>query len=144
MSRITPRHRILALAVATLFAAPALAGPEDDVRAQLAAKGYSAVHELEYESGLWDAEVTRADGTRGEVSVDDKGEVYDGKDGRTLLDADGFRAKLAAAGYSDVRDVERDGAIWSADANDAQGQRMELRASAYDGHVISATRDDDD
>lgn len=137
------KRRWLVATIAISFALPALAGTEDDVRAQLTAKGYTEVSELEYENGIWDADVTRADGSRGEVAVDDQGEVYDGKDGRPLLDESDLFAKLTNAGYGGVNDIEREGAIFTADAYDKSGNKVELTISAYDGHVIHEERDDD-
>ena len=92
------KRRWLVATIAISFALPALAGTEDDVRAQLTAKGYTEVSELEYENGIWDADVTRADGSRGEVAVDDQGEVYDVKDGRPLLDPVHHRPSDAGMG----------------------------------------------
>jgi hypothetical protein len=116
-----------------------------DVGAALTAAGYAEVREIEFDDGLWEAEVRRADGRWGEVHVDPaSGEILDGQATTPMLDAAGVRAALEAAGYSAIGDLDRDGATWDADATDARGQRVELRISGADGHVLHSDVDWDD
>ena len=111
---------------------------------RLQAAGYAEVHELELEHGLWEADVRRADGRHAEVAIDAAtGEVFDARDGRPLLDATRIREALTAQGYRDVRDLDREGALWDADATDRDGARVELRVSAFDARVVSVAIDDD-
>lgn len=140
MNRITQYAASLCLGLCA--AAPALATSEADARAALSRQGYGAIHELEYEDGLWEAEVVRVDGSRGEVVVDGTGRIHDARDGRARLDAVAIGAALSAAGYREVHEIERDGAVWSADAMAADGRKVELRLSAYDGSVLSEQIDD--
>lgn len=140
MNRITQYAAFLCLGLCA--AAPALATSEADARAALSRQGYGAIHELEYEDGLWEAEVVRVDGSRGEVVVDGSGRIHDARDGRPRLDAVAIGAALSAAGYREVREIESDGAVWSADAVAADGRRVELRLSGYDGSVLSEQLDD--
>ncbi|MBP8296026.1 MAG: PepSY domain-containing protein [Burkholderiales bacterium] len=123
-------------------AAPVYATSEVDARAALARHGYVAVDDLEFEDGLWEADVRRADGSRGEVAVDAGGRVHDARDGRPLLDAAAISAILAGAGYRDIRELERDGALWNVDAVAADGRRVELRLGGHDGSVLSEQQDD--
>ena len=51
-------------------------------------------------------------------------------------------ARLAAAGYVDVRDVDLEDAIWEIDARRADGGRVELRVDGHTGDVISESIDD--
>lgn len=135
------------LAPLALIATAALAqsvGP-DHVRAKLQAAGYAEVREIEFDSGLWEAEVRRADGRWGEVALDPiQGEVFDAEAGRAVLDARSIAEKLEAAGYSEISDLDRDGALWEAEARDGSGQRVELRMSGYDGRVLSSDVEYDD
>ena len=134
----------LLVAVFAAVASPAWASDEDVVKQKLTGAGYTAVRELEYEGGLWEAEVTRADGSRGDVHVEAaRGEIYDGKSGRPTLDSTAIRAKLDSLGFTDVGDLEREGAIWEAEAKAADGSRVDLRISGYDGHVIHQEKDPD-
>ena len=80
----------LAALPAALFAGIVLAqqaNPES-VRASLQAAGYAEVRDIEFDSGLWEAEVRRADGRWGEIAFDPaSNEVFDAKNGRAVLDA---------------------------------------------------------
>lgn len=138
----------LALAPLALFAAAAFAqqvGGPADVEAKLRAAGYNEIKDIEFDSGLWEADVRRADGRWGDIAVDPaSGEVFDSKDGRMVLDVRGVTDALAAAGYTEVSDLDRDGALWEAEARDAQGQRVELRISGIDGRILHTDLEHDD
>lgn len=138
----------LAIAVLCLvpFAAPA-ADMRDvsEVLNTLSAAGYLEVRDVEYDDGLWEAEVRRADGRWGEVHVDPlSGEVLDEHAGPPVMDAAAVVAALAAKGFTAIQDLDRDGAVWDVEATDAQGQRVELRVSGRNGRVISSDVDWDD
>src|SRR5690349_18720421 len=103
-----------------------------DVVARLQAAGYAEVRDIEFDGGLWEAEVRRADGRWGEVAFDEaSGEIFDAKDGRAVLDARAIAEALEAAGYTSISDLDRDGALWEAEALDAQGTRVELRVGGH-------------
>ncbi len=141
------RNLALACALATVaVGAPARAFGNDArlAGAKLEAAGYRDIHDLEYDDGLWEADVTRPDGTRGEVAVDPKtGEIFDERDGRPVLDAAAVVRRLNALGYRTVIEIERDGAVWDAEAINAQGQRMDLRLGGHDGRLLHSQRDYD-
>ena len=50
---------------------------EEDVKAKLSAEGYSKVHDVDFDDGVWKAEAERADGNDVEIHLDPK-------DGRIL------------------------------------------------------------
>lgn len=132
---------VLAGLSGTAFAA---AGPAE-ITDTLRAAGYAEVRELEYDDGLWEAEVRRANGLWGEVAIDPANrEVFDAASPRPLIELSQVLASLERAGYKQVHDVDRDGALWDADAYDAQGQRVELRISGYDGRIVTVRVDNDD
>lgn len=140
----TPRIVMLALAA---FAAPALAAAPaaGDALSALRDAGYSEVREIELDDGLWEAEVRRANGLWGEVALDPAtGEVFDPMADRPMLALAEVLAAIEAAGYQRVHDVDRDGALWDADALDADGLPVELRISAFDGRIVSVRPDQDD
>lgn len=119
-------------------------GDRASAEQRLIAAGYRDVRDIEYDHGIYEAEVRRADGRYTEVAIAaENGEIFDAQDGRMMLDADRVRAALGAAGYREVRDLERDGALWDAEALDRDGVRVELRVSAFDAHVVSVATDDD-
>jgi hypothetical protein len=138
---------------ASLFAALALAcgasgaagpGPAD-VAETLRAAGYPDVRDLEFEDGLWEAEVRRPNGLWGEVAVDAAtGEVFDAMSPRALVDAEVVIAALARAGYRDIHDLDREGALWDVDATDRDGRRVELRVSGYDARIVAVQHDAED
>lgn len=133
----------LALVAATAFAQQI--GGAADVESRLRAAGYTEIKDVEFDSGLWEADVRRADGRWGDIAIDPAtGEVFDSQDGRTVLDVRGVTDALAAAGYSEVSDLDRDGALWEAEARDAQGQRVELRISGIDGRILHTDIEHDD
>jgi hypothetical protein len=135
----------LALAIAAgLAVAQTTAATHHDITARLTAAGYTDVRELEFDDGLWEADVQRADGSRGEVAIDGDGNVLDARSGTPMLDAPALIAALERAGYRDVRDIDRDGAVVDAEATNAAGKRMELRINAFDGSVLHADVEYDD
>ncbi|WNH53763.1 PepSY domain-containing protein [Stenotrophomonas oahuensis] len=135
---------IAAALAATMTAAPAFAAElgAAEVQAKLRAAGYTQVHELERDDGMWEAEVTRADGSRDDVLIDPaKGEIFDSANGRAVLDAGRILDLAAKAGYTRITEVDRDGATWSLDAYNKNNQRVDVRMSGYDGRVLSSRRD---
>lgn len=139
-----PTTLFAVLTLASGAAAAAATGPAE-ATATLRAAGYAEVRDLEFEDGLWEAEVRRANGLWGEVAVDAaSGEVFDALSARPLIDADAVLAAIARAGYRDVHDLDREGALWDAEAVDSAGARVELRISGYDGRIVSARADAED
>lgn len=136
---------ILAAALATaLVSTPAFAAELSaaDVQAKLRAAGYTQVQELERDDGLWEADVTRADGSFEEVIVDPAtGEIFDPRSTRALLDAGQILAVAQKAGFRQVESFERDGATWTLEARNARNQRVEVRMSGHDGRVLSSKRE---
>lgn len=135
---------ITAALAAAFTTAPALAAElgAAEIQTKLRAAGYTQVHELERDDGVWEAEVTRADGSRDDVIIDPaKGEIFDPANGRTVLDAGQILALAAKAGYTKITEVDRDGATWQLDAHNNKNQRVDVRMSGYDGRVLSSRRD---
>lgn len=136
---------ILAAALAAaLVSTPAMAAEltAADVQAKLRAAGYTQVHELERDDSLWEADVTRADGTFEEVIVDPAtGEIFDPRGTRALLDAGQILDLAGKAGFTRIESFERDGATWKLEARNARNQRVDVRMSGHDGRVLSTKRD---
>ena len=133
-----------ALVLSPAAFAAAVSGP-DDVTATLRVAGYAEVRELEFEDGLWEAEVRRANGLWSDIAVDPAtGEVFDPLSARPLIDADAVIVAIGRAGYRQVRDLDREGALWDAEAIDAAGTPVELRVSGYDGRIVSVRPDAED
>jgi uncharacterized membrane protein YkoI len=111
------------------------------VRAKLEAQGYTKVNDVKFEDGVWKADARSADGNRVDVRLDAKtGEVYPDEQVANLNE-DSVRAKLAAAGYVNVHDVDFEDGIWNAEADDAQGKDVEVKIDPKTGEVIGKEKD---
>ncbi|HET6395313.1 MAG TPA: PepSY domain-containing protein [Pseudoxanthomonas sp.] len=138
-----------ALAAATTLAPSALAQREPgagtmtqvQVRELLTAQGYTRIDDLEFEDGMWETDATSADGNRVDVRVDPAtGKVYaEGLVSR--LGAEDIKARLTAAGYSKVHDVDYDDGIWKAEAERPDGQNVEVRLDPKDGRILGVEND---
>lgn len=134
---------VLALSLATGIGAVQAQDPmtEQTARSALAEQGYTGVHDVEFEGGLWKADARSADGNRLEVTIDpDTGKLYPSTAVATL-GAQDIRARLDAAGYTRVDDVEFDDGLWTADAVDAQGNKVDLKLDPETGDVIGSKAD---
>ena len=131
--------------LASVTVGTAAAAPLDTaakVEQALRAAGYTQIHELEREDGLWEADVTRSDGRFTEVLVDPvAGEIFDAHDGRAVLDAGQVMARAATHGLKDIRKLERDGATWKLEARNAQNHAVEVRLSGVDGRILHSERE---
>lgn len=148
MKRI-PRVRIQAVVIpvallalsagGVAFAQDALTAAQ--VRAKLEAQGYTKVNDMEFEDGVWKADARSADGNRVEVRIDPAtGAVFPADQVATLSEAD-VRAQLAAAGYTNVHDVDYEDGIWNAEADDPAGKDVELKIDPDTGKVIGKEKD---
>jgi uncharacterized membrane protein YkoI len=134
---------VLGLVLAGLSgAALAQAGlTQAQVRAQLEAQGYTKVNDVKFEDGVWKADARSANGNRVDVRIDAAtGEVFPDEMVANLSEAD-VRAKLAAAGYTNVHDVDYEDGIWNAEADDPQGKDVELKIDPKSGKVIGKEKD---
>jgi uncharacterized membrane protein YkoI len=134
---------VLGLVLAGLSgAALAQAGlTQAQVRAQLEAQGYTKVNDLKFEDGVWKADARSADGNRVDVRIDAAtGEVFPDEMVANLTEAD-VRAKLAAAGYTNVHDVDYEDGIWNAEADDPAGKDVELKIDPKTGKVMGKEKD---
>ena len=137
------KSQVLGLVLAGLSgAALAQAGlTQAQVRAQLEAQGYTNVNDLKFEDGVWKADARSADGNRVDVRIDAAtGEVFPDEMVANLTEAD-VRARLAAAGYTNVHDVDYEDGIWNAEADDPAGKDVELKIDPKTGNVIGKEKD---
>lgn len=136
------RGLVLALSLATGAAVAQDAMTATQVRAALTDDGYTDIHDVEFEDGVWKADVTDATGNKIDVRLDPAtGRIYPETAGASNLGEADIRAKLTAAGYSRIDDVEFDDGLWKAEADNAEGQRMDLKLDPQDGRIISQSRD---
>jgi len=130
---------LLGTVAVTAYAAPlGLAQVEQKLRDA----GYSRIHEIEKDDGLWEADVTRDDGRFREVYVDPKtGEIFDEFDTRAQLGIDQLLAKAKEQGLRDIHSIDRDGATWKLEARNGRNQEVDVRLSAFDGRILVSERD---
>ncbi|KGK56530.1 putative membrane protein YkoI [Xanthomonas arboricola] len=127
-------------AVAQEAAKPAKALTSNEVTSMLAAKGYTKVHDVKFEHGVWTADARSGDGKDVDVHIDPvTGRVYGDQTTSRLSEAD-VRAALSTGGYADVHDLKFKDGLWKADAK-RNGQKVELHVDPDDGHVVSVDND---
>ncbi|WP_342316194.1 PepSY domain-containing protein [Lysobacter sp. FW306-1B-D06B] len=135
---------LLSLATGAAFAqsaAPKEPLTEQQVRARLTEQGYTKINDVKFEDGVWKADAHSAQGASVDVRLDAKtGQVYPGKQVANLSEAD-VRARLSAAGYTNVHDVDYDNGIWNAEADDPAGKDVELKLDPATGKVIGKEKD---
>lgn len=122
------------------------AGPLDSadmVIEKLAAAGHTDVRKVELDDGLWEAEVRGDDGRSYDLHViPETGTILDPRSDRAVLTAAEVRAHLESSGFTDVDDLDLDGAVWEADARDADGNEVDLLINGFDGSVLYSEVDD--
>lgn len=119
--------------------ADALTAPQ--VRAQLEASGYTDIHDLEFDDGMWKADARSADGNKVDVRLDPRsGQIFP-EDAVSQLSESDIRAQLTVAGYSNIRDVEFDDGLWKAEARDSAGRDVELRLDPDSGEIVGKEKD---
>lgn len=139
-------HRNIALFAFPLILASGAALAQDamtaaQVKATLEAQGYTNINDVEFDGGMWKADAKSADGNRVEVRLDAKtGKAFPADRVATLSEAD-VRAQLAAAGYTNVHDLDYKDGLWSAEADDAAGKDVEVRLDADTGEVVGKEKD---
>ncbi|MFC3814536.1 PepSY domain-containing protein [Lysobacter sp. GCM10012299] len=140
MKKIVALNAMLLLCLsAPVLAKDALT--EHEVRKQLAEQGYTKVNDVKFEDGVWKADARSAEGNRVDVRIDAKtGRVYPDEQVANLSEAD-VRARLSAAGYTNVHDVEFDNGIWNAEGDDPGGRDVVLKIDPADGKVVGKEKD---
>ncbi len=142
----TFRATALMLALAMAGAASATDTPtkgltEPQVRQLLTEQGYTRIADIDFEDGMWQADATSADGNRTDVRVDPaSGQVFTDTQVSNLSEND-IKAKLVAAGYAKVHDVDFDGGLWKAKVERSDGKNVEVQLSPKDGSVLNAESD---
>ncbi len=136
------RGLVLALSLAAGAAMAQDAMTSAQVRATLTEGGYTDIHDLEFKDGVWKADVTDANGRDIDVRLDPAtGRIYPETAGATNLGEADIRAQLTAAGFTRIEDVEFDDGMWKAEADTAEGQRVDLKLDPQDGRIVSQSRD---
>lgn len=105
--------------------------------------GYREIRDIEFDDGLWEAEVRRPYGRWEEISIEpDTGEIHDLRGQREAMPMRKLLETLEGQGYRDFTDIDRDAGVWNIEATDTHGRRMELKVSGHDGRVLDSRFDD--
>jgi hypothetical protein len=114
---------------------------EAQVRALLTKQGFTRIDDIDFEDSAWETDATSADGKRVDVRVDPAtGKIYTDAQISTLTEDD-VKAKLTAAGYSKVHDVDFDDGVWKAEADNALGNDVEVHLDPQDGRILHVEND---
>lgn len=114
---------------------------EDAIKTAIANAGYKEVKDLEFKGGVWRSKARGGDKTWSKLAVGPvNGKVYPA-DAPSRLNANEIKAKLAAAGYQNVKEVEFDNGLWRADAKTARGGDVNLLVDPGDGSVVAKSHD---
>lgn len=139
---------MLALALAACIPAAVAQSPqgsealtEHQIRTRLAEQGYTKVNDLKFGDGVWHADARSGDGNRVQVRLDPRtGTVYPNEQVARMSERD-VRAALAAAGYTNVHDVDYEDGIWNAEADSPSGKDVEVKIDPNTGKVIGTEKD---
>ena len=106
--------------------------------------GYGAVRGAELDDGVWEVLASAADGSRVTVHIDAAtGEILSpAQPGQRQLGIDDVMARLAAAGYTDVKELERDDGFWTAEVRTSMGFERDVRVHPITGAVDVERWDD--
>ena len=114
---------------------------EADVRTLMTAQGYTGINDVKFKEGLWSADARSADGRHVEVKIDAAtGKILPDKHA-AAISRDQVIAKVQDAGYTNVHDVEMEGGVWKAAANDSSGIDVMIRLDSDDGHILGSEKD---
>jgi hypothetical protein len=114
---------------------------ESDVKTAIANAGYKEVKGLEFKHGVWRSEARGGNDKWVKIAVGPlNGTVYPA-DAPSRLNKDEIAAKLTAAGYEDIDDIDFDNGLWSAEAKTAHGDDVDLLVDPNNGSVIAKSRD---
>ena len=154
---MTIRNSILSIAIAVAMMAAQSAGAspvtppestqassqmtEADVRALMIREGYTKINDVKFKDGTWTADAESADDRHVEVRVDAAtGKIIPDEPVATI-GKDVIITKLLAAGYTNVHDVEMEGGVWKAEADNSSGHDVEIKLDPNDGHILGSERD---
>jgi uncharacterized membrane protein YkoI len=115
---------------------------EADVRAAMAAEGYTGINDVHFKEGVWTADAKSADGNHVEVKVDAMTGKIIPDEHVAKVSKDQVIVKVQDAGYTNVHDVDFEGGVWKVEAKDSAGADVELKVDPDDGHILGSERDE--
>ncbi len=120
---------------------PSGALDEEAIKTSIANAGYKEVKGLNFDDGVWETEARGGDDNWVDLRVAPiTGKVYP-ENAPSRLNSEEIEAKLAAAGYQNIHDVDFDDGLWSVDAENARGDNVDLLVDPDDGSVVAEELD---
>ncbi|GGA08886.1 hypothetical protein GCM10011408_32890 [Dyella caseinilytica] len=126
----------LALGCAGAAMAQQQALNQQEISAQLTQQGYTEIHDLTFEDGVWSAKARSGNGESVKLRVDPiTGQAYPNKQVSPMSESD-IRSALSVQGYTDVHGVDFDHGIWTVKAKSPAGAKVSLKVDAQSGRII--------
>lgn len=120
---------------------PSGALTEDAIKAAIASAGYKEVKDLKFKDGVWRTEARGGNKQWVKLAVGPlNGKVYPA-DSPSRLNENEVSAKLAGAGYQNVKHVKFEEGLWDADAKTPRGTDVALLVDPGDGSVVAKSHD---
>lgn len=121
--------------------APAIALTQSEVEGRIASTGFTEFRLLNFKNGIWKADARGGEKEWVEIYVHPiTGKVF--QEGTpSPLNKQEIEAKVTAAGYQNVHDVDFEDGIWKAEADNGKGEEVNLLIDPDDGSVIGEARD---
>jgi hypothetical protein len=114
---------------------------EDAVKTAIGNAGYKEVKDLKFKDGVWRSEARGGNKQWVKLAVGPvNGKVY-AADAPSKLNKNEISAKLATAGYQNIKDVKFDAGLWAAEAKTPHGEDVDLLVDPDDGSVVAKSRD---
>ena len=125
----------------TRVSSPSGALSEPAIKADIGNAGYQEVKGLKFKDGVWQAKARGGNDKWVKIKIGPTtGKVYEA-DTPSRLNKDEVKAKLTAQGYQDVDDVDFDNGLWSAEAKNPEGKKVDLLVDPDDGSVVAVKQD---
>lgn len=125
----------------TRVSSPSGALSEPAIKADIGNAGYQEVKGLKFKDGVWQAKARGGNDKWVKIKIGPTtGKVYEA-DAPSRLNKDEVKAKLTAQGYQDVDDVDFDNGLWSAEAKNPEGKKVDLLVDPDDGSVVAVKQD---
>jgi hypothetical protein len=120
---------------------PAIALTQEEVESRIAAAGFDEVRLLGFKNGIWEADARGGDKEWVDIYVHPiSGKIFQ-EGAPSPLNKQEIEAKVTAAGYQNVHDVEFEDGLWSAEAENGKGLDVELLVDPDDGSIIGEAKE---
>ena len=114
---------------------------EAHIKTAIADAGFKQVKDLKFKDGVWKSKARGGNKQWVHLAVGPvSGKVYV-DEAPSKLNKDEISAKVAAAGFQNVHDVDYKHGLWSVDAKTTEGKDVDLLVDPDDGSVVAQSRD---